>query len=110
MQNTRISKLLDFYSQNPKDSFITYALATEYVALKDDKKALEYYLQIIDNDPEYVATYYHLGKLYARNGNEEEALKTYKTGMEKALAKKDNHSFAELQNAHTNLELGLDED
>ena len=110
MQNTRIDKLLEFYNQNPKDSFVVYALATEFVAVGDDEKALTFYLDLLITDPDYVATYYHLGKLYARRGQEAEALATYKTGMQKALAKKDNHSFAELQNAHTNLELGLYED
>lgn len=110
MQNTRIDKLLDFYTQNPKDSFITYALATEYVAQGNDSLALTYYQKLVDEDPSYVATYYHLGKLYKRMGQEAEALNAYQIGMQKALDKQDNHSFSELQNAHTNLSLGLEDD
>ena len=40
MQNTRLNKLLEFLDNDPNDSFILYALATEYNSLNDIEKAL----------------------------------------------------------------------
>ena len=109
-RNERINKLKEFYAANSHDSFIIYALANEYMQNGDDDEALKYYSELLEKFPDYVATYYHLGKLYARRSLITEALQTYKTGMQKAQLAKDSHSFAELQTAHTNLELGLDDE
>lgn len=110
MQNQRIEKLLEFLKQTPQDSFVLYALATEYVSTGDDETALKYYETLLSLDPAYVATYYHLGKLMKRLGNEDRASKLFKEGMVQAKIKQDQHSLSELQTALTNLELGLDDE
>jgi Tfp pilus assembly protein PilF len=110
MQNQRIEKLLAFLKDTPEDSFLRYALATEFVAAGDDDAALKYFEELLSQDPSYVATYYHLGKLLQRREEKERAASLFRTGMEEAKLKKDQHSLAELQTALTNLELGLDED
>lgn len=110
MQNQRIEKLLEFLRENPNDSFVRYALATEYVSAGDDETALKYYEDLLKSDPDYVATYYHLGKLMQRRKNEERANILYKAGIAQAKLKNDQHSLAELQTALTNLELGLDDE
>ncbi len=109
-RNHRINKLLEFYTATPNDTFVIYALANEYVQCGQDDEALKYYNILQENFPDYVATYYHLGKLYARRELKDEALEIYKTGIEKAKLAKDNHSLAELQTAFTNLDLGLDDE
>ncbi|RZJ65466.1 MAG: tetratricopeptide repeat protein [Flavobacterium sp.] len=107
MQNTRLAKLLEFLKNEPNDSFILYALATEYNSLNDTENAFTYYLKLINEHPNYVGTYYHLGKLYEKQGNKEEGISIYKKGMEVARAKRDMHAFSELQGAY-NSAAGLD--
>jgi len=107
MQNTRLAKLLEFLESDPNDSFILYALATEYNSLNDTEKAFDYYLKLINEHPDYVGTYYHLGKLYEKEGQKEEAITIYQKGIAAARAKRDMHALSELQGAY-NAAAGLD--
>jgi len=107
MQNNRLSKLLEFLSNDSSDPFVLYAIATEYNVINDKKNAFHYYFKLIDEHPDYVGTYYHLGKLYEKEGEKEKAIETYQKGMIKARAKRDMHSFSELQGAY-NSAAGLD--
>lgn len=100
MQNTRLEKLLQFLAAEPSDSFILYALATEYNVINDTKNAFHYYLKLINEHPDYVGTYYHLGKLYEKEGQAEAAISIYQQGMLVAKNKRDMHSFSELQGAY----------
>jgi tetratricopeptide (TPR) repeat protein len=107
MQTTRLNKLLEFLATEPNDPFLLYALATEYNTLSDTGKAFEYYHKLVDEHPDYVGTYYHLGKLYEKNLQTEKAVEIYKKGLIAARAKNDNHAFSELQGAY-NSAIGLD--
>lgn len=107
MSTTRLSKLLDFLESDPNDPFILYALATEYNAQNDKEKAYSFYLQLTDKHPDYVGTYYHLGKLLEKDGNKEKAIEIYQKGMQVARHKRDMHAFSELQGAY-NSAAGLD--
>lgn len=107
MQNTRLSKLLTFLDNEPNDSFVLYAIATEYNVINDTKNALHYYLKLINEHPTYVGTYYHLGKLYEKLGEKEQAIDIYQKGMATAREKRDMHALSELQGAY-NTAAGLD--
>ena len=107
MSTTRLSKLLDFLENDPNDPFILYALATEYNIQNDKEKAYSFYLQLTDKHPDYVGTYYHLGKLYEKDNQKEQAIDTYQKGMQVARNKRDMHAFSELQGAY-NSAAGLD--
>lgn len=107
MQSTRLNKLLTFLATEPNDPFILYALATEYNSLKDTEQAFHYYLTLVEQHPLYVGTYYHLGKLYEKLGQTEEALKIYQLGLLRCKEKGDRHAFSELQGAY-NSAAGLD--
>ena len=107
MQSTRLTKLLEFFAAEPNDPFLLYALATEYNAQNEPEKAFEYYHKLIDEHPDYVGTYYHLGKLYEKKMQTEKAVEIYKKGLVAARVKNDNHAFSELQGAY-NSALGLD--
>lgn len=106
----RIQQLLQFLQENPRDAFIQYALALEYIKKGDTDTGLFYFEQLVKNDPDYVGTYYHLGKLYKGIGRKQDALNCYQAGMLIAKKINDQHSLAELQNAHMNLEMGLDDE
>ncbi len=107
MQNQRLTKLFEFLEADPTDSFILYAIATEYNVQQDSENALKYYLQLTQLHPDYVGTYYHLGKLYEKLGNKEQAIKTYQDGMQAARNKRDMHALSELRGAY-NTAAGLD--
>lgn len=107
MQSTRLVKLLEFLESDPNDPFVLYALATEYNSSNDVEKAMEYYLILIASHPDYVGTYYHLGKLYEKIGKGDEAISIYQKGMAVARGKGDMHAFSELQGAY-NSAAGLD--
>ena len=97
MQSNRLEKLLEFLQNEPEDEFLLYALATEYLRLNETDKALQYYETLVNNHPNYVGTYYHLGKLYEALSRKPDAISTYEKGMEVAKKKRDNHAFSELQ-------------
>ena len=107
MQSTRLAKLLNFLESDPNDPFVLYALATEYNSSNDTDQAFNYYLRLVSEHPDYVGTYYHLGKLYEKTGRKDEAIDTYQKGMLAARRKNDNHAFSELQGAY-NSAAGLD--
>ena len=107
MQNTRLVKLLEFLESDPNDSFILYALATEYNTLNDIENAFKYYLVLINQHPDYVGTYYHLGKLYEKENQKDKAIAIYQKGMQTARTKRDMHALSELQGAY-NSAAGLD--
>ncbi|GAA4459715.1 hypothetical protein GCM10023093_01200 [Nemorincola caseinilytica] len=99
----RIEKLRKFLEASPKDCFLNHALALEYVKAGDEAAARTHFELNMTNDPGYVATYYHLGKLLERTGAQQEAIAIYERGMAAAKAAKDMHSYNELQGAYEDL-------
>ena len=100
----RIEQLEIFLLETPNDAFLNYALATEYVSMGDDEKAEFIFRDLLEKNPDYVATYYHLGKLLERKQQKNEAMDIYRIGIEKAKAKGEQHSLSELQSALLELE------
>ena len=107
MHHIRLQKLQEFLKNEPNDPFLKYALATEYFNIEDYDKALLYYEDLISGHPDYVGTYYHLGKLYELLGRKPEAIEIYRTGMNVARKAGDNHAYSELQTVF-NSASGLD--
>ena len=99
----RIEKLKEYLEINPADSFLKHALALEYIKLGDDEKARSYFNEVLKNQPDYIASYYHLGKLLERSGEPEEAIRTYEKGMMEAKNAGDQHTYNELQAAYEDL-------
>ena len=95
----RISKLKEFLTDSPADSFLQHALALEYIKLGDDEKARALFEEILNREPGYIGSYYHLAKLLERNEKTEEAIKWYEKGMEEAKKVVDNHALNELRSA-----------
>ncbi len=99
MSHTRIKHLLEFYSDDQNDPFNIYALANEYKN-SDPQKALEYFDLLINNHPDYIATYYHLAHLYLDIGAEEKAKQTFEKGISVAKANNENFALRELKSAY----------
>lgn len=101
---TRINQILAFLKDTPNDLFLNHALALEYIKQENTELATSTFLNTIKIDENYVATYYHLGKLYEKLGLESEAIEMYTIGMQKSKIINDQHSYNELRSALENLE------
>lgn len=99
----RIQKLKDFLIDSPNDNFLRHALALEYIKLGDDITAEKLFEEILNENPDYIGSYYHISKLLERIGKTAEAIFYYEKGMEVAKKLKDNHSYNELQAAYEDL-------
>lgn len=95
----RLEQLLAFHEEDPDDSFVRFALATEYIKLTRHDDAKRVFEELVEKDPAYVGTYYHLGKLYERLGDTVSAVEIYQKGIQVSTAASDQHSTAELQSA-----------
>ena len=101
---SRIDQIRQFLQDSPNDSFLRYALAQELQKQGDVEAAKDAYLWLTENQPSYVATYYHLGKLLIAQGEKEAALAWFNLGIEHAKAAKELHALSELQSAKLELE------
>jgi Tfp pilus assembly protein PilF len=99
----RIEKIMEFLKETPDDSFLQHALALEYIKLGDDNKARKLFETILEKDPGYVGTYYHLAKLLEKNGDTDAAVRVYEKGMEESKKAGDNKAYGELKGAYEEL-------
>lgn len=109
MNPTRLERLIEMRKDDPNDPFLLYAVAMEYQKAQHLELALTFYEELIETHPDYVGTYYHLGKLYEQLKKTEEADACYQIGMKVARKVGDNHAYNELQSAYRSFQ-GLDED
>jgi tetratricopeptide (TPR) repeat protein len=109
MSNTRITRLYEFLEEDPDDPFVRFALAAEYRKIGEDEQALQWLEQLIVDRPDYVGTYYHLGKLYQELGRFTEAREIFDRGIETASSIHDFHTISELRSARMELEESTDE-
>ena len=72
---TRIERIIEFLNQQPKDNFLRHALALEYIKLGEEQKAQDLFIAILTDAPDYIGSYYHLGKCLERMNDKEAAIK-----------------------------------
>ena len=80
----RISKIKEYLEESGEDSFLQHALALEYIKIGQESEAQKLFEEILEREPDYLGSYYHLGKLLERIGDAEKAISIYKKGMEVA--------------------------
>jgi len=96
----RIDKLKELLQENAGDNFLQHALALEYVKAGDDAAARKLFEEILERDPSYVGSYYHLAKLFERVDDRESAIKLYLKGMEEAKKAGEMKAYGELKSAY----------
>ncbi len=106
--SARTTILAKRIKENPQDSFSKFALALELLKINNTDNAKVLFESIVENDPNYVGVYYHLGKLHEQIGENNLARNTYKQGIEISDLLNDSHSKSELQSALMALELDID--
>jgi Tfp pilus assembly protein PilF len=99
----RIEKLKEFLLADPHDAFVKHALALEYSKLGSYAAARRLWEEVLERDPAYVGSYYHLGKLLETMGEKETALHWYERGMEQARRAGETRTYNELQAAYEDL-------
>jgi len=99
----RIDKIKEMLLNSPADSFLQHALALEYIKLGMEADARKLFETILEREPGYVGSYYHLAKLLERTGETDAAMKVYEKGMEETKKAGDNHAFGELRSAYEEL-------
>ena len=99
MNKNRIQVLLQFIEEQPDDPFNVYALAMEY---RDEQpaQALNYLEKLLEEHPDYLATYYHAAALYAEKNDRFAAEGIYQRGIELASAQKNEKALQELSRAY----------
>ena len=105
----RITRILEMLKQEEHDSFLQHALALEYIKIGNDHEAKKLFDNILNREPTYLGSYYHLGKLLERIGDTEKAMRVYERGMEVARAANDSHTYNELQGAYEDAEDELED-
>ncbi len=100
----RLSHLLALHKQEPHDAFTRYGIALEYQALQNHAEALQWFLALRQDIPDYVPTYYMLAGLYRNLGQDSDAKKIYCEGIQQARRNGDSHAAHELQEALEELE------
>lgn len=85
--------------EEPDDLFLNYSVAMEYLALNDVEKAIEYFLYTLKLKPDYIPSFYQLGKAFEATSQKEEALSYYRKGLELARLQKNNKAVNEFGEA-----------
>ncbi|MGB0404187.1 MAG: tetratricopeptide repeat protein, partial [Salibacteraceae bacterium] len=89
----------EMLSTNSSDPFLNYAAALEYNKLGNTKKAIELLVGVVAKNPEYLGSYYQLGKHYESEGDFEKAIKIYRKGRIVANKQKNQKTLGELSEA-----------
>ena len=95
----RIDMLIELLSKEPNDVFLTYALGIEYVGELNLQDAEKQFKKTLELDPNYIAAYYQLGKLFESQLKNVEALHFFKEGLSKATVQKNNKAVTEFNEA-----------
>ena len=103
----RLAALLAFHADDPSDAFTRFALAQEYARAGRADEARAAYEALVRDEPGYVGTYYHLGKLCEATADPAAARTAYRDGIAAATAAGDGHARAELQSALLELDIDL---
>jgi Tfp pilus assembly protein PilF len=99
----KIDQLKSFLSKSPEDPFLKHALALEWIKLGNESEARKLFLEILERDPSYIGTYYHLARLLERAGETLNAKTWYERGMVASKQAGDKHAYNELQAAYEDL-------
>ena len=102
MNESRIELLEKYIKEEPNEPFNHYALANEYMAT-DGKRALDIFLNVLKEFPDYLPTYYQAAKLLEEFEMEEKALEVYTLGIDLAKTQGNHKTLNELKTAHQNL-------
>ncbi len=86
-------------SQNPRDAFVRYGLAMEYVNAGELELAAAEFREVLKVDPNYAYAYYHGGQTLEKLGEMDAARQLYEDGITVTQRTGDSKARSELQAA-----------
>jgi tetratricopeptide (TPR) repeat protein len=95
----RLQMMLKMQETQQDDAFLAYAIALEHRAIGDHTKAKDMLAHLVHKHPDYLPSYYQLGKMYEADGNNEEAISIYLLGKKLAKRCDDRKTLGELNEA-----------
>lgn len=95
----RIATFKSFIARAPDDPFPRYGLAMEYRSRGDLATAWTAFSELLEQFPDYVATYLMAGGTLSALGRRDEAADIYRRGIEVATRRGDPHARGELETA-----------
>jgi tetratricopeptide (TPR) repeat protein len=98
---TLLENLLEFHKNDPNDPFIVYGLALEY-GKTNTQKANGYFELLLEQFPNYLATYYTAAHHYWEQENHTKAAQLFEKGIMLASEQNNPKALKELQAAHQN--------
>lgn len=98
MEN-RLTHLQSMIKDYPEDTFLNYAIGLEYWKVGEPQEAYTHFSYLRQTNPEYLATYYQLGKLCTEIDKPEEATKVLQEGITVAQKQSDYKTLEELKSA-----------
>ena len=99
MSQTRLELIMDMLEKDPNDPFLLYAVALEYKKIGNFVVAIKQLENLIKSHPQYLGTYYLLGKLYEESDEVAKAIEIYKKGKIIATSIGDHKILGELNEA-----------
>ncbi len=97
--NTRREMVIQMLKDSPEDAFLIYALALEEHKDGDLIAAIKRLESLSKTQPDYIGTYYQLGKFYEQEMELEKAISIYKSGISKAVEQNAKKMERELKEA-----------
>ncbi len=93
-----MNQIMQMLEKNPKDSFLNYAAALELKKNNKIDSAIKLLENVLENDENYLAAYYQLGKLYQQINEFEKGKIIFLKGKEIARKQNDLKTLAEIEN------------
>lgn len=93
----RIESLLALLDESPNDPFLIYAIGQEYAKTGQPLQAFLSYELLVNDHPDYVATYMPYGKMLYEAGNRAGGIQLLERGIEAGIRMKEEHAVAELR-------------
>lgn len=97
--SARLDMLRSMIEQDPKSSFVRYGLAMELLNLNRAEESVGEFQALIENDPNYVAAYFHGGRALEILGKVDDARAIYEAGIAACRKTGDTHTLSELEGA-----------
>ena len=95
----RIATFRSFIAKSPTDPFPRYGLAMELKGRGELAEAWATFEELLTRFPDYVPTYLMAGGTLVALGRKDEAAAIYRTGIEVAQKRGDQHARRELESA-----------
>jgi predicted Zn-dependent protease len=91
----RLAVLRQFVARSPEDAFARYGLAMELVSRGELAEACKTFQELVDKQPDYVATYLMYGNALAAIGDRARAAEVYRQGADASARRGDHHTAGE---------------